>query len=144
MSIPPAPSDPIEQLLARSVEQRCREYKYRFAQTVVFGLPVLALELWSPALDPMGHQRWSPILQALLAGWVLYVNAGMLIEGIILRRLTPDLLITSSALLVYLWSLVSTLHILITGQAWFRPILFAACVLLLGAWTAIQWFRHAR
>ena len=40
----------VSDLLDRPPEQRLREYKYRFSQSIVFGLPVIALQLWGRAL----------------------------------------------------------------------------------------------
>jgi cation transport ATPase len=114
---------------------------------VVFGLPVLALEIWGFDLGPADAARWVPILQALLAGWVIYVNLGMLIEGLILLlhgRLSADLLITAAAVGAYLFSLVSVLHIFLTGRPWYRPRLFWACVIVLIVWTGFRWFCLAR
>ena len=87
------------------------------------------------------------ILQALLAGWVVYVGAaGMLFEGLILlpRRVMPDLFPALLAVATYLFSLVSVLHVLFTGHLWYRPLLFHVSVLVVAAWTGLQWFRWAR
>src|SRR5437016_2553518 len=91
------PKSQIENLLTRPLDQRRRESKYRFAQGVVFGLPVLALQRWGTSLGPADAARWVPILQALLAGWVMYLNLGMLFEGLLLLRrgkLTADFLVS--------------------------------------------------
>src|SRR3954466_3838186 len=78
-------SDSFETLLNRPREQRVREFKYRFAQSAVFGLPVLALQRFGPALGGAESPRWVGVLQLLLAGWVVYVGAaGMLFEGALL------------------------------------------------------------
>src|SRR5207247_2497394 len=79
---PPTPmADNLAVLLARPLEQRKREQQYRFAQSVVFGLPVIALQLWGHKLGPIDAQRWASVMQLLLAGWVMYVNLGMVFEG---------------------------------------------------------------
>lgn len=134
-------------LLQRPDDQRLREYKYRFSQAVVFGLPVIALEVWGIALGGPEADRWVGILQALLAGWVIYVGAaGMMFEGLILlpRRVMPDLFAAVLGVATYLFSLVSVLHVLFTAQLWYRPLLFHISVLIVAAWTGIQWFRWAR
>src|SRR2546421_72621 len=81
---------------------------------VVFGVPVLALHRWGAALGPSDWQRWVSLLEALLCGWIVYVNLGMLFEGLMLllhrRRLTPDLLVSAIATALYLVSLASALH----------------------------------
>ena len=128
-------------LLARPDDQRLREYKYRFSQAVVFGLPVLALQIWGRALGGPEADRWAGILQALLAGWVVYVGAaGMVFEGLILlpRRVIADLI---PALLAYVFSLASVLHVLFTGHLWYRPLLFHVCVIIVAVWTGWQWYR---
>src|SRR5437868_3683610 len=146
--MPTAPAQPeisdsvIQQLLARPTEQRLREYKYRFSQSVVFGLPVLAVQYWGPKLGPTDAERWGSVIQALLAGWVLYVNLGMLFEGLVLlarRRLTADLIISLLAASLYGVSLASVLHVLVTGRVWYRPLLFSVVVLVLAGWTGARW-----
>ena len=141
----------IGNLLARPDEQRLREYKYRFSQAVVFGLPVIALQLWGSALGGPEAERWVGILQALLGGWVVYVGAaGMLFEGLVLlfgatpRRLTADLPVALAAVLTYLYSLASVLHVFVDGRLAYRPLWFHACVALLALWTGIQWVRWSR
>jgi len=145
---PPSPSPSrLDELLARPDDQRLREYKYRFSQAVVFGLPVLALEIWGRALGGPEADRWVGILQALLAGWVVYVGAaGMLFEGLILlpRRVMPDLFAAALAVAAYLFSLISVLHVLFAAQLWYRPLLFHVSVLIVAAWTGVQWFRWSR
>ena len=142
-----APSARLAELLARPDDERLREYKYRFSQAAVFGLPVLALQRWGPALGGPESDRWVGILQALLAGWVVYVGAaGMLFEGLILfpRRLMPDLFAASAAVASYLFSLVSVLHVTFSGQLWYRPLLFHVSVIVVAAWTGVQWYRWSR
>ena len=137
----------LSELLARPDDQRLREYKYRFSQAVVFGLPVVALQLWGHALGGPEADRWVGILQALLAGWVVYVGAaGMLFEGLIVmsRRALPDLIVAILAVVTYLFSVVSVFHVLFTGHLWYRTLLFHVSVIMLAAWTGWQWFRWSR
>jgi cation transport ATPase len=138
----------LEHLLARPAEQRLREYKYRFSQSVVFGLPVVALQLYGRTLGPADSERWVSLLQALLAGWVLYVNLGMLFEGILLlpatRRVSGDLAVASCAVALYAYSLISAAHGVVTSRLLYRPLMFHACVLVLATWTAVQWRRRRR
>ena len=134
----------IDNLFARPPDQRLREYKYRFGQSIVFGLPVIALQYYGRALGPTDSERWVSLLQSLLAGWVLYVNLGMLFEGILLlpaRRITGDFVISALAAALYLYSLVSAAHGVVTSRLLFRPLLFHACVILLAAWTGWRWWR---
>lgn len=140
-------ASPLITLLARPHDQRLREYKYRFSQAVVFGLPVLALQAWGPALGGSESDRWVGILQALLAGWVVYVGAaGMLFEGLLLlpRRVMADLIPALAAVIAYAFSLISVLHVLFTGQLWYRPLLFHVSVIVVAAWTGLQWWRWSR
>ena len=73
----------LDELLTRGDEQRLREFKYRFGQSAVFGIPVVALQLWGAKLGPADSERWVSLLQAILCGWVVYVNLGMLVEGLL-------------------------------------------------------------
>ncbi|HEX8524164.1 MAG TPA: hypothetical protein VF669_18060 [Tepidisphaeraceae bacterium] len=134
-----AESDRVKQLIDRPAEVRRREYQYRFAQTVVFGLPVTALALWARVLDPVHHERWGTVMQALLAGWVMYVNAGMVVEGILVRRVTGDLVASLIGAGIYLWSLGAAVHILVDGRVWYRPILFGWSVAVMAIWTGARW-----
>jgi hypothetical protein len=140
-------SGTIANLLHRPPEQRLREYKYRFSQSIVFGLPVIALQLYGRALGPTDSERWVSLLQALLAGWVLYVNLGMLCEGILLlptRRVTGDFVVSALAAAIYLYSLVSAAHGVVTSRLLFRPLMFHVVVIGLAAWTGVAWLRMAR
>ena len=142
-----APPSRLTELLARPDDQRLREYKYRFSQAVVFGLPVLALQAWGHALGGPESGRWVGVLQALLAGWVVYVGAaGMLFEGLILlpRRVMADLVPALAAVLTYGFSLISVLHVLVSGHLWYRPLLFHVSVVVVAGWTGLQWYRWSR
>jgi cation transport ATPase len=141
------PQSKIENLLSRPPEQRLREYKYRFGQSVVFGLPVIALQVYGRPLGPADSERWVSLLQALLAGWVLYVNLGMLFEGLLLlpaRRVTGDIMVSVVAVALYVYSLVSAAHGVVTSRLLFRPLLFHVVVIVLAAWTGWRWWRIAR
>ena len=137
----------INTLLSRPADQRLREYKYRFSQSAVFGLPVIALQFYGRALGPADSERWVSLLQALLAGWVLYVNLGMLFEGILLlpaRRITGDFIVSAIAAALYLYSLISAAHGIVTSRLLFRPLLFHVCVIVLAAWSGWRWWRTSR
>jgi hypothetical protein len=141
----PATSSRLSALLARPGEVRRREYQYRFGHSIVFGLPVVALQLYGRALGPTDSERWVSLLQALLAGWVVYVNLGMLFEGILTlparRRPSGDLVVASIAVMLYAASLVSAAHGIVTSRLLFRPLMFHACVILLAAWAGWKWSR---
>jgi cation transport ATPase len=120
----------VRNLLERPAEQRRREYKYRCAQSLVFGIPVILLQYFGHRLGGPEAARWVFVLQALLAGWVMYVGAaGMLLEGLILlrRRILPDLLVALVALGLYLAGLLGPLP------------LFHLSVMVVAAWTGIRW-----
>lgn len=135
----------IENLLNRPAELRLREYKYRFSQSLVFGLPVVALQYWGRALGPVDSDRWVSLLQAVLAGWVLYVNLGMLFEGALLlrQRITSDFVVASIAALLYVASLISAVHGIVVSRLWY-PLMFHVAVMVLATWTGLQWLRNAR
>ena len=135
-----AGNERLSELLNRPLEQRIREYKYRFGQSVVFGIPVVALHLWGRALGPADYQRWGSLLAALLCGWVVYVNVGMLVEGILTRRVSGDVLVGAVALALYLCSLVSATHGIVTAHLLY-PLMFHWCVIILAAWSLWRWIR---
>jgi|SRR5687767_12541286 cation transport ATPase len=146
-SDPSASNGALSELLARPPEQRVREYKYRCAQSLVFGLPVIFLQYFGHALGGPEAARWVAILQALLAGWVMYVGAaGMLFEGLLRRdrQTAGDLAASAIALAAYVASLVSVLAIFATGRPWHRPLLFHVSVLVTAVWTGLQWWRLRR
>src|SRR5688572_19887716 len=98
----------LELLLARPLDQRLREYKYRCAQSLVFGLPVVALQYIGTSLGGPEAPRFVAIIQMLLAGWVMYVGAaGMLVEGAILfekGKFLWDLAVATCAIGLYFGS----------------------------------------
>jgi cation transport ATPase len=147
-SIPSPIANPklqIASLLNRPLAERVREYKYRFAQSVVFGLPVIALHFFGPSLGGPEAGRWVGLLQLLLAGWVMYVGAmAMLVEGILRRRVTADAMVASGALGLYLVSAFSVVHVVVTARSSVLQGLFPWTVTLVTAWSAMQWRRHAR
>src|SRR5437867_3364487 len=85
----------LQSVLSRPPQERQREHRYRFAQTLIFGLPVLALQWFGRRLGGEEQDRWIGLLQALLTGWIVYVGAaGLAFEGLLLlrRRVTGALL----------------------------------------------------
>lgn len=142
------PESDLFHLLVRPTDQRRREYQYRFAQSVVFGLPVLGLQWFGHHLGGPEAARWVAVMQALLAGWVAYVGAGgMLFEGLLRLcrgRFTSDLVPASVAAGCYLWSAGAAVTIPISGELAYRPTLFHVVVLVLAGWTGIQWARWSR
>ena len=144
----PLTSPTVSSLLDRPDAERLREHRYRFGQAFVFGLPVLFLHLYGHALGGATAGIWSGLLQALLAGWVLYIcAAGMLFEGLLLlgrRQFLADLPVAILTLALYLIGLIAWTHLLIGGPGASVGGWFAAAVLLPMAWAAFQWARLAR
>ena len=137
----PDTTNQVEQLLARPLDQRRREYKYRCAQSLVFGLPVVALQYFGVALGGPEAPRYVAILQALLAGWVMYVGAaGMTFEGWMRMsrlRFSADFLVALVAILIYVISLWATVQITFTGSALHPK--FHHAVLIVVIWTGLRW-----
>ena len=140
-------------VLNRPAEQRIREFKYRFAQSLVFGLPVLVLQWLGHSLggSPGEADRWVPLLQALLAGWVVYVAAtGMLVEGVLtlwagkITITLADAAVGLFAIVLYLFSIISVLGIFIHGEPLYRPLLFHCVVLTLLLWCGVRWLMMKR
>lgn len=139
------PKSQIANLLNRPLAERVREYKYRFAQSAVFGLPVIALHFFGPSLGGPEAGRWAGLLQLLLAGWVVYVGAmGMLVEGILRRRITADAVVAVAALTLYLTSALGVIYLFVTACPLILQRLFPCAVILLMAWSGLQWFRGSR
>jgi cation transport ATPase len=140
------PSIRIQSLLQRPLDQRVREFKYRFAQSVVFGLPVLALQRFGSALGWVEADRWVGVLQMLLAGWVVYVAAaGLLFEGILLLpgKISADLFVAVGAVAFYLFSVVGVMQILLQAKSWHEP-MFHVSILLLIPWSGLRWWQLSR
>jgi len=134
----------LSELLGRPTLQRRLEYKYRCAQAVIFGLPVLGLQYFGPSLGGAESSRWVAILQAILAGWLVYVGAtGMFFEGILTlsRGISSDLIVATFAIAAYLWSLGSVLAIFVIGHLAYQPLLFHLCVIALAVWAGLRWWR---
>ena len=126
-----------------------REFRYRFGQAVVFGAPVIALQVFGRSLGGAESDRWVTVFQALLAGGVVFVAAtGMLVDGAMLlvsgrkpsRAAWCDLAVASAAFILYLSGLPRLVG-LVAGYESVRnwPAPFAACVSLLAVWTGLRW-----
>jgi hypothetical protein len=89
--------------------------------------------------------RWIALLQALLAGWIIYIAAtGPLFEGLVAfsSRTFPDLLVSVLAIVLYLYSVACAIAILIPHHTVGAP-RFHWTVLLLMPWTALRWCQLA-
>ena len=134
-------------VLDRSPAERSREYRYRFGQSVVFGLPVVALQWFGRSLGGPEADRWVTLFQALLAGWVLYVAAtGMMTEGVLIllakRRVTLviglDMLVACLCTAGYVFGLALPLGLL-THRTFAWPATFHWWVLTLSCWSGVRW-----
>jgi cation transport ATPase len=120
-------------VLERPQDQRMREHKYRCAQSLVFGLPVIGLQYFGRQLGGPESARWVTIMQVVLTGWILFIAAtGMLSEGVMLivsrRKITADFVVALIAIALFAISL-------------FGARKFHVVVILLVVWSAIQWVR---
>lgn len=146
--VPTVSPDRVRELLTRPIEQRRMEFRYRFAQAMIFGLPVLGLQFFGHHLSavPGESDRWVGILQALLTGWVTYVAAaGMLAEGVLTIRhgVTGDLIVSAVVVPLYLICAISVLGVFVKGHPFFQPLFFHWIVLLLAGWCGYRWRRLA-
>jgi cation transport ATPase len=134
----------IHSILNRPISERIREHKYRFAQCMVFGLPVMALYFFGPRLGGPETGRWIGLLQLLLGGWCLYIGAlPLLSEGAMLLAMGKfrfDLLVGLAAAIVYVVGAVGWIFIL-RGERPPMPSAFAITVVVLIVWSGVQWFR---
>jgi cation transport ATPase len=133
----------IRDVVNRPAPERLREYKYRFAQSMVFGLPVLAISYFGLSLGGPEAGRWVGLLQILLAGWVMYVGAvAMVVDALLRSKLTMDSLAATCALTLYALGVWAVLHLLIKTVSLPTQQCFAWAVLLTCFWNGVQWFRY--
>jgi len=134
----------IRDILNRPPDQRLREYKYRFAQAVVFGLPVVGLQYFGLGLGGAEAAVWVGLLQAALAGWVLYVGAaGMILEGFLrIRSGVSAYLVAAMAYTgFYLASFLGLVVLIVRRLPERQTFWFHWAVLILIIWCGIQWSR---
>jgi hypothetical protein len=134
----------IQSILNRPLSERIREHKYRFAQCMVFGLPVLALYLFGPKLGGLESARWIGLLQSLLAGWCLYLAALPLLSEsamlFVMGKFRLELLIALVAAILYIVGLVGWI-VTLRGRAAPMPSAFSIEIILLIAFSGVQWLR---
>jgi len=104
------------------------EYRGRFAQSLVFGLPALVVHYLESILASGGGQSASSLafpwfLQMVLVGWAIWVAAlPILWQGVwslIHLRPTADLLTTFIISLAFVPSAYGVMSLLFTGDPWF-------------------------
>lgn len=109
-------------------DQMTREYRARFAQSLVFGLPALAVHYLGPMLASGGGQSagsmafpW--LLEMVLVGWALWVaGLPLLWQGawsLIHLRPTADLLTTTIVMFAFVPSAVGVGSLLFIAEPWF-------------------------
>jgi cation transport ATPase len=134
----------IQTVLDRPISERLREHKYRFAQCVVFGIPVIALHFLGPKLGGADAARWTGLLQSLLTGWIVYLGAiPLLAEGFLLimhRQFKIDVLIGHCAVVLYIIGVAGWI-MTVRGRTAFYPSAFSFCVIILVLWSGVQWLR---
>jgi cation transport ATPase len=128
----------------RPLEQRTREHKYRFAQTLVFGLPVIGLQYFGNRLGGPESSRAVAVIEFVLTGWILAIGAtGMLSEGVMLliarRKISGDFLVGAGTVILFAFSCISAVALFFKSDA--GPGLFHVVVIVLAVWSAIQWLR---
>lgn len=138
----------LESLLDRPPAERLREWKYRFAQSFVFGLPVLALQFFGYKLGGPESARWVGLLQTLLAGWIIYIGAiAVFVEGLLFlsqSKLTLNLILSAVAIALYIFSVIAWATILFQSRPWPAAPRFDLSVALILFWSALQWARLRR
>lgn len=125
-------------MLARPLDQHIREHKYRCAQAIVFGLPVIGLQYFGHKLGGAESARWVAIMQFILTGWILLVAAtGMISEGVMLiasrRKLTADFVVAIVAIALFVVSCVPR-----------APRMFHVVVIIIALWTGLRWLTLGR
>jgi len=113
----------------------------------VFGLPVIGLQYFGTQLGGPESARWVTIMQIVLTGWILFVaGTGMISEGIVLliarRRVSIDFVVASIALLLFVFSCVSTAMFFFGSNS--PPRFFHVVVIMLASWSALRWISAGR
>ena len=149
--IPPRPVEAASQLhfvadlLNRPATERLREYKYRFAQSAVFGLPVVAVSLFGFSLGGPEAGRWVGLLQMLMGGWVIYVGAlAMIVDALLRKKWTVDGLVGMAAVLLYAMGVGAVLHLFLQPQPLALQQSFLWGVVLVCLWNGLQWLRFRK
>jgi hypothetical protein len=141
--IPPAPkadASPTSHQLEET--ERVRQWKYRLAQSLVFGLPVLALHFLGPRLGGPEAARWVGLFEALLSGWVLYVGAaGMIGDAVLGRRWTIHLVVALVSLAAYVIGIVHFVASLVDTKTPGLTRGFVVSTVLIGTWSVAALWR---
>lgn len=108
---------------------------------------MLALHFFGPRLGGPESARWIGLMQALLAGWCLYLAAlPMLSESLMLiamGKLRIELAVSLAAMILYIIGVTGWIFTL-RGRAAPLPSAFSVVVVILILWSALHWFRLAR
>jgi cation transport ATPase len=135
-----ADSPSLSDLTNRSQTERLREFKYRFAQSAVFGLPVLALHFYGPFLGRAEAPRWIGFLEILLSGWVVWIGLfAMVVEALLIKIPTFDSIIASIGLVAFLFAAISFIRLLLSQSVSHLMIGFPVAVAISILWNGLRW-----
>ena len=118
---------------------------------MIFGLPVLALQVLGPKLGGPESARWIGLFQLLLAGWVMYIGAvGLFAEAMLEEPIRRHCSKTAFGAAVGFFSIgfyvigVMCWVMVMFAKLKVLPAAFAVAVSLPTVWSGIQWLRLAR
>lgn len=109
-------------------EQMIYEYRTRFAQSLVFGLPAIILHYMGPVLavgggEAAGNMLYPWMIEMVLVGWALWAGGlPILWQGVmsaIHLRATADLLTTVIVFAAFVPSLVGVVSVIFGHEPWF-------------------------
>ena len=100
-----------------------------------------------PISERLREHKWTGLMQALLAGWCLYLAAlPMLSESLMLLamgKMKVELMVALAAMILCVIGVVGWIFTL-RGHSPLLPSAFALVVVILIAWSGGQWLRLAR
>lgn len=109
-------------------EQMVYEYRTRFAQSLVFGMPAIALHYLGPVLavgggESAGNMLYPWLIQMVLVGWALWAGGlPILWQGVmsaIHLRATADLLTTFITFAAFIPSVLGMVAVIFGYEPWF-------------------------
>lgn len=109
-------------------EQMVYEYRTRFAQSLVFGMPAIVLHYLGPVLavgggESAGNMLYPWLIQMVLVGWALWAGGlPILWQGVmsaIHLRSTADLVTTVIVFVAFIPSLIGMIAVIFGNEPWF-------------------------